>query len=50
MKVYIITDDCGAIIKIFKSKERAYELYEELMKETPRTSFYYEVREYPVEE
>lgn len=50
MNVYIVSDDCGAIIKIFTSKEKAYELYEELMKESPRTSFYYEVREYLVEE
>lgn len=47
-KVFIIMDDCGTIVDIFDTYEKAKALWEELDKTTPRTSFYYEIEERPV--
>ena len=41
--VWIVLDDCGGIVDIFDSEQKANELYEQLTSVSPRESFYYTV-------
>ena len=41
--VWIVFDDCGTIVDMFDSEEKANELYETLSSVSPRESFYYTV-------
>lgn len=47
-RVFLVLNDCGSIVDIFDTFEKANALWEELNKETPRESFYYVIEEMPV--
>ena len=46
--VWLVIDDSGYIIDVFDSEQKANELWEELSRVTPRSSFYYEVEKHEV--
>ena len=48
MDVWIVIDDCGAIVDIFDSEEKAKALWEQLEATTPRSGFYYEIEKFHV--
>ena len=48
-QVYIVVDDCGAIMGVYSSEEKADARWEELNKDVPRSSFYYQILTYPVD-
>ena len=47
--VYIVVDDCGAIMGVYSSPEKADAKWAELSKDVPRSSFFYQILVYPVD-